>query len=95
MLGVVFSPLLCELGTPAHQVYAALALDLADVATGIDLVLLEETHSLMQLEAISGVCVYSASDELRFDFEMDVLRRAADFRYHFEQYHRERREALR
>jgi uncharacterized protein len=93
-LGVVFSPRLGQLGVPAYQIYSRLAVDLDDLIPALDLVLLEETHSILQADAISGICVYSASDELRFDFEMDVLRRAADFRYHFEQYHRERREAL-
>jgi hypothetical protein len=93
-LGVVFSPRLSELGVPAHQIYSKLAVDLDDLIPALDLVLLEETHSILQAQAISGICVFSASDELRFDYEMDVLRRAADFRYHYEQYHRERREAL-
>jgi len=93
-LGIVFAPSLSDLGLPAHRVYTELSLKLTDLAPSIDLVLLEETHSLLQFKAILGICVYSASDEFRFDFEIDVLRRAADFRYHFEQYHRERREDL-
>jgi hypothetical protein len=95
-LGVVFLPPLASLGEPARSLYCRLSSSLGDLFSPVplDLVLLEETHSLLRVQAISGMCVYSADDSFRMDFEMDALRRAADFRYHFEQYHRERREAL-
>jgi hypothetical protein len=93
-LGIVFSPPLKDQGAAPDELHAKLFLELVDLIPALDLMLLEETHSLFQVEAISGQCIYAASDELRHDYEMDVLRREADFRYHFKQYHRERREAL-
>lgn len=96
-LGVVFAIPLPQHSAPAHEIYARLHSDLGELFSPmpLDLVLLEETHSLLQVEAISGLCAFEVSSDFRQDFELNALRRAADFRYHFEQYHRERREALR
>jgi len=52
----------------------------------LDLVLLEENHSVFQLEAIKGICAYQVSQDKRDDYEMMVLRRAADFRPFLEKY---------
>ncbi len=46
----------------------------------VDLVFLEEHHSVFQMEAIRGRCAYSISDEYWFDYEEAIARRAADFR---------------
>ncbi len=46
----------------------------------VDLVFLQENHSVFQYEAIKGTCLYQASQEVRGEYEMRVLRLAADFR---------------
>jgi len=52
----------------------------------LDLAFLQENHSIFQVEALKGICVYSASEELKDHYEMIILRRAADFKYVLEQY---------
>lgn len=78
------------LGQPRKRskFYAALYNDLEDLfkPLRLDLVLLEENHSVFQLEAIRGICVYQASQEKRDAYEMMILRRAADFRPFLERY---------
>lgn len=68
--------------------YAALYNDLEDLFKPfrLDLALLEENHSVFQLEAIKGVCVYQISEENQDIYEMMILRRAADFRPFLEKY---------
>ncbi len=44
-----------------------------------DVVLLEEGHSVFQAEAVKGICIYQVSEDFRDEYEMRVLRRAADF----------------
>jgi len=71
--------------------YAALYNDLEDLFRPfrLDLVLLEENHSVFQLEAIKGICVYQVSEEKQDTYEMMILRRAADFRPFLEKYFQE------
>ena len=80
-VGVVTSNPLPE-PTRRRKLYAALYNDLEEVFRSfkLDLVFLEENHSVFQLEAIKGLCVYQVSQEKRDDYEMMILRRAADFR---------------
>ncbi|NPV70546.1 MAG: nucleotidyltransferase domain-containing protein [Firmicutes bacterium] len=52
----------------------------------VDLVLLQETHSVFQGNAICGQCVYSLDAGFRSEYEENVLRRAADFRPFLERY---------
>ena len=68
--------------------YAALYNDMEDLFKPfrLDLVLLEENHSVFQLEAIKGICVYQISGEKQDIYEMMILRRAADFRPFLEKY---------
>ena len=65
-----------------HRVYARLLSPLQDLFSPytVDLVFLQEHHSVFQMEAIRGRCAYSISDEYRFDYEEAIARRAADFR---------------
>lgn len=77
-LGVVFSPRLDDMGVLAHQIYSQLVIDLGDLIPALDLVLLEETHSILQAEAISGICVYAASDELRHQSDSVVASTVRD-----------------
>ncbi|AAM23736.1 putative nucleotidyltransferase [Caldanaerobacter subterraneus subsp. tengcongensis MB4] len=52
----------------------------------LDLVFLQENHSIFQLEALKGICVYSYSEEFKDSYEMQILRRAADFKYMYDKY---------
>ncbi|MDI6871771.1 MAG: nucleotidyltransferase domain-containing protein [Bacillota bacterium] len=80
-----------------YQFYARLFNDLEDVFKPfpLDLVLLEENHSVFQLEAIKGICVYQVSEEKRDEYEMNILRRAADFAPVLDLFHREYLEEFR
>lgn len=71
--------------------YAALYNELEDLFKPfpLDLVLLEENHSVFQAEALKGICIYQMSAEKRDRYEMMILRRAADFRPFLEKYLRE------
>jgi len=79
-LGVVCSGSLPS-GLARAKLYSHLEHCLVDLflPLRLDLVLLQETHSVFQLEAIKGICVYQESDEARDNYEMSILRRAADF----------------
>lgn len=71
--------------------YAALFNDLEDLfrPLRLDLSLLEENHSVFQVEAVKGTCVYQVSEGFRERYEMIVLRRAADFLPVLRRFHRE------
>ncbi len=74
-----------------HKLYAAVFNDLEDLVRplALDLVLLQQCHSVMQFEAIKGQCVYQVSEGFRDDFEMSALRRLPDFRRILNEYNRE------
>ncbi|MDQ7793565.1 MAG: nucleotidyltransferase domain-containing protein [bacterium] len=76
--------------------YALLHNDLAGLFAPfkLDLVLLEENHSVFQLEAIKGICVYQAGEDERSAYETGILRRAADFRPFLDRYLQERLEEV-
>jgi hypothetical protein len=46
----------------------------------LDLVFLQETHSVFQAQVICGECIYSVSPSIKEKYEEDILRRAADFK---------------
>ncbi|HHW19319.1 MAG TPA: nucleotidyltransferase domain-containing protein [Firmicutes bacterium] len=71
--------------------YAALYNDLQElfVPAKLDLVFLEENNSVFQAEALKGICVYQVSQQKRDEYEMMILRRAADFRPFLEKYYQE------
>lgn len=81
---------------PAYErakLYARLYNELEDLFRPfrLDLVLLQENHSVFQAEAVArGKCVYAESDELKDEYEMSVLRRAADFRWVLEKFYEEK-----
>ena len=76
----------------AHRVELAIRLeDLFGVARA-DLVILEEAGAFLALDAIRGELIYCADEYRQAEFELFVLRRAADLA-HFERLHR--RETLR
>jgi uncharacterized protein len=60
----------------------------------LDLVLLQEQHSVFQAEAIYGVCIYAESKFIQEEYEENILRRAADFRPVLEIFYEERLEEL-
>lgn len=73
------------------QMYTSLYSVLADFFApyAVDLVLLEEHHSVFQAEALAGFCVFEADPAFRDRYEMSVLRRAADFKPFLDRYHQE------
>ena len=64
------------------KLYADLAIDLGDLFEPfpLDLVFLEENHSVFQAEALKGRCIYASAEGAKDSYELNVLRRAADFR---------------
>lgn len=52
----------------------------------LDLVFLQETHSVFQANAICGHCLYQCDIEFRATYEENVLRLAADFRPFLDKY---------
>ena len=52
----------------------------------LDLVFLQETHSVFQANAICGRCIYYESLEFKESYEEYILARAADFRPFLEAY---------
>jgi len=55
----------------------------------LDLVFLQECNAILQFEAIKGTCIYFKSEELREEFEMNVLRRLPDVKYLISLYQKE------
>lgn len=89
-VGVVFLFDLFE-HTKHYLLYSTLYNQLEDLFNPfqLDLVFLQECHSVFQFEAIKGICVYKKSQEIQDQFEMNVLRRLPDFKYVLEQYEKE------
>jgi len=95
-VGVVFAGSLPH-GLPRTRLYSRIYNQLEDLFLPykLDLVLLQETHSVFQAEAVKGHCLYSADDAFKDRYEEDALRKACDFRPYLEQYHKEVLEAYR
>jgi predicted nucleotidyltransferase len=55
----------------------------------LDLVFLQECHSVFQAEAIKGICIYAISEEFKDNYEMMILRRYADFKYELDKFFEE------
>ena len=86
-VGVVFCGALPE-GLDKVNLYSSLYNDLEEIYKPfpLDLVFLQETHSVFQSNVISGRCIYAAGMDIQDDYEESVLRRAADFRPFLERY---------
>lgn len=86
-IGVVFSSGLPSPGRMPEQ-YSSIYNQLEDLFAPfpVDLVFLQETHSVFQANAVCGRCVYSLSPDIKETYEENVLRRAADFRPFLERY---------
>jgi hypothetical protein len=86
-VGVVFKT---SLPGPAeiYVLYSSVFMQLVDIFSPytLDLVFLQETHSVFQANAICGHCVYFCDQAFKEDFEENVLMRAADFRPFLEKY---------
>lgn len=81
-IGVVFAGGLPPAGRERAVTYARLHLELSDLLEPlrVDLVFLQEDHSVFQAEAIKGHCLHAASPDVRERYEEMTVRRAADFR---------------
>ena len=86
-VGIVFSQDI-ESIPERHKVYSNLYNDLEDLFLPyhLDLVFLQECHSVFQTEALLGICVYNISEEFKDEYEMMILRRSADFKYVLDKY---------
>ena len=86
-VGIVFSQDI-ESIPDRHKVYSNIYNDFEDLFLPyhLDLVFLQECHSVFQTEALLGICVYSISEEFKDEYEMMVLRRSADFKYVLDKY---------
>ncbi|MFZ5596329.1 MAG: nucleotidyltransferase domain-containing protein [Bacillota bacterium] len=86
-VGVVFKS-----GLPAYKkrpaIYSFIYNQLEDLFAPfpVDLVFLQETHSVFQANAICGHCIYYLNTDFKETYEENVLRRAADFRPFLEMY---------
>lgn len=94
-LGIVFYQEL----PPAKKritLYADIYNELTDLFSPfpLDLIFLEENHSVFQLEAIKGRCIYYDDIRYKSDYEEMILRRAADFRPVLELYLKEALEEI-
>lgn len=71
-----------------YKVYADIYNELEDLFKPypLDLVFLQECHSVFQVEAIKGICIYSISEDFKDDYEMMILRRSADFKYDLDRF---------
>ena len=91
---------LFEQGLPAPnqvtKLYACLHNQLSDlfIPFSLDLVFLQEHHSVFQAQVIMGICIYAKDEVWKSDFEEDVLRRAADFKPFLDKFFEERLEEI-
>ena len=74
-----------------HKLYSAVYNELEELFRPyrLDLVFLQECHSVFQTEGLKGICIYSDSEDFKDKYEMSVLRRAADFKYVLDLYTKE------
>jgi len=86
-VGIVFSQNIENI-PEKYKTYANIYNDVEDLFKPyhLDLVFLQECHSVFQTEALKGIGVYSISEEFKDEYEMMVLRRSADFKYVLDKY---------
>ncbi|AEE95531.1 nucleotidyltransferase domain-containing protein [Mahella australiensis] len=74
-----------------HKLYAQIYNELEDIffPYKLDLSFLQENHSVFQVEALKGICIYSVSEQFKDDYEIRILQRAADFKYTLDKYNEE------
>lgn len=76
--------------------YAGLYNQLADLFLpfSLDLVFLQEQHSVFQAQAVTGICIYAEDENFKSEYEENVMRRAADFKPFLEKFFEERLEEI-
>ncbi len=76
------------------KLYANLYNQLMDLffPFSLDLVFLQEQHSVFQAQAVTGICIYAENATFKSDYEESVMRRAADFKPFLEKFFEERLE---
>ena len=81
-IGIVFMKYEYDI-TERYRLYASIYNEMEEIFKPypLDLVFLQGCHSVFQLEALKGLCIYSVSEEFKDSYEMTILRKAADFRY--------------
>ncbi len=89
-VGIVFNKDIEEI-KERYKLYANIYNEIEELFNPykLDLVFLQECHSVFQLEAIKGICIYSISEEFKENYEMMILRRSADFRYVLNKFYEE------
>lgn len=89
-IGIVFHS---ELPGPKerYKIYSRIYNELEElfIPYPLDLVFLQENHSVFQANAICGKCIYYSSLEFKEAYEEAILRRAADFKPFLERYYDE------
>jgi predicted nucleotidyltransferase len=90
-LGIIFEQ---DIPSPEElpKVYANLYNRLAHIflPLNLDLVFLQEQHSVFQANAVTGICIYFEDENFKSEYEESIMRRAADFRPFLERYLDER-----
>jgi len=86
-VGIVFKDNLPDL-QERYEIYSSIYNQLEEVLQPypVDLVFLQETHSVFQGNAICGKCIYYCSLDFKQCYEESILSRAADFRPFLERY---------
>lgn len=86
-VGIVFNERLPR-PKERYQLYGDVHNQLQDIFNPfpLDLIFLQETHSVFQARAICGRCIYFSSPSIKDEYEENILRRAADFRPFLERY---------
>lgn len=89
-VGVVFCDQI-PIGLHRAKLYGRLYNELEDLFLPykLDLVFLEENHSVFQAEALKGNCIYCKDIARKELYEEDILRRACDFAPYLQIYYRE------
>lgn len=89
-LGIVFTYPIEEV-RERYKLYGEIYNEIEEILRPfcLDLVFLQECHSVFQMEAIKGICIYSSSDEFRDNYEMMILRKYADFKYELDKFFEE------
>jgi hypothetical protein len=89
-IGVVFKSNLPD-PSERYKLYSSIYNQMEDIFSPfpLDLIFLQENHSVFQANAICGKCLYYANIEFKEKYEENILTRAADFKPFLELYYQE------
>jgi len=89
-VGILFNKNMEEI-PERYDLYSKIYNEMEDIFKPykLDLIFLQECHSVFQFEAIKGICVYSISEEFKDNYEMMILRKSADFKYVLDKFYEE------